>query len=59
MDLLVVDLEGLLVNVGAVKSNDSRLLRASDDREEDNRRSIRSGKMFSANAGQSTDDDWD
>ncbi|KAG8534364.1 uncharacterized protein KY384_001209 [Bacidia gigantensis] len=54
------DLEALLVDVGAIKSTDSRIIRPNEVEQDTEDRPVRSGKVFSTDAGGTAhDDDWD
>lgn len=54
--LSFADLQALLVEMGAVKRNDSRLGKGDDDSDDQMKSGVRAKKMFSSNAGTSHDE---
>lgn len=52
-----IDVEKILVEVGAIKSNDHRIVRSPRHDKETPYSSIRSGKIFTAMADDNNDDD--
>jgi len=58
---VTTDLERMLVDVGAVKQNDPRLQRQSDEGEEEDyvARSIKTGGGRKTTAAENEDSDWD
>lgn len=52
------DIEGLLIAVGALTSNDQRLSKMEQQDEDIHHTSIRSGKLFTESAGVDTADEY-
>lgn len=56
---VTLDVENLLINVGALDSNDQRLSKKDREDQDVLYSGIRSGKMFTNSAGNGDADDWD
>lgn len=54
---IILDLQAVLVDIGAIKANDNRLIEAQADSEDQQMSGIRSKKMFNSSAATIHDED--